>query len=287
MSKEKSTEVALAAQTAVALAAVPDFMSDEDFGNTGFEGADVDSFAIPFIQVLQKMSPIVDSDDPKYVEGAKAGMFFNTVTNGLFDGKEGIDFIPCYYKRSFIQWGGREGENKGFKGEFTPEQIEKMVADGTIVAKDGKLFLPLADGSVNEKKSDRYEDTRSHFIVFLDLKSGEYGRAILSLSSTQIKASKSLLTSLQQKKVDTPSGKRTPPMYANIVHATTVGQSNDKGSWSGIRFDLTGIINDANLFAEAKQFYKDVVGGTVAVDYSKAERSDADVGSKPADAEEF
>lgn len=279
----------LAVVAATSLPAEIGFMDESDFGNAGFEGADNESFAIPFIQILQKMSPKVDEDDPQYIAGAKAGMLFNTVTQKLYDGKAGIIIIPCGYKRSYIQWGGREGDG-GFKGEFDVEVVEKMRLDETkIKVIDGKLFVPNEDGSVNEKKNDFFADTRSHYVVVFDPETGEFANAILSLSSSQIKASKMLMTSLQQKKVQTSRGMQTPPTFANMVKLTTIGKSNDKGSWSGASFELQGLISDKNLYAAAKEFYTQVVGGKVAADYSKADAGTAraEASGEPSSAEGF
>lgn len=281
--ESKVTDVAVVTQGAVA----PSFIDDSDFGG-GFEGADKDSFAIPFLQVLQKMSPMVDEDDAKHIEGAKAGMLYNTVTQKLYDGKEGIKIIPCFYKRSFIQWGGREAADGGFKGEFTPEQITEMTANGTIVAVEGKLLKPLADGSTHEKKSDYFADTRAHYVLIVDEKTGEVGQAILALSSSQVKASKMLMTALQQKKVDTPRGKQTPPTFANLVKLTTFGQSNDKGAWSAVRFDLEGLVTSADIFNEAKAFYKAIVAGEVTVDHNKSgNEATGNVADTPSTADGF
>ena len=284
--KDESTKTDVAVVVQGAMTA-PAFISDEDFGG-GFEGADKDSFAIPFLQILQKMSPMVDEDNAAHVEGAKAGMFYNTVTQKLYDGKAGLVLVPCFYRRSFIQWGGREAAEGGFKGEFTPEQVNDMVAKGDFVAVDGKLLKPLADGSTHDKKSDYLADTRSHYVLIVDEATGEIGQAILSLSSTQTKASKMLMTALQQKKVDTPRGKQTPPTFANLVKATTFGASNDKGSWSAIRFDLEGLVTDPELFAAAKAFYKAIVAGEVSVDHNKSgNEATGNVADAPKAAEDF
>lgn len=279
-----SSEVAVVENKGLIVA--PSFMDDADFGG-GFEGADKDSFAIPFLQVLQKMSPLVDEDNPRYVQGAKAGMLYNTVSQKLYDGKEGVTIIPCAFKRSFIQWGGREGDG-GFKGEFTPEQFAAMVEDEKkVITLEGRHFKPNEDGSVNEKKNDYFADTRSHFILIVE-PNGEISRAILSLSSTQMKASKMLMTALQNKRIERNGVKVMPPTFANLVKLTTVGQSNDKGSWSGARFDLTGLVTDASMFAEAKDFYKAIVAGDVKVDYAKQEAPPAgEVSETPKDAEGF
>lgn len=285
---EESTEVASTNQNALAVAGV---MDDSMFG-AGFEGMDAESFAIPFIQVLQKMSPLVDEDDPKYIPGAKAGMFFNTVTQKLYDGKAGITVIPCAYKRSFIQWGGREGDNGGFKGEHDLETFRRMAEDENQVKLiDGKYYAPNEDGTVNEKKNDYFADTRSHYVLVIDNETGEVGRAIMSLSSSQIKASKMLCTSLQQRKMrDSQGNLRVAPMFANVVRATTVPMSNDKGTWSGLRFDIEGSVTDKDVFREACEFYKDINAGAVQVDHSKNESATRDTeaaSGTPQDAEQF
>ena len=59
----------------------------------GMEEADKDSYAIPFLAILQGLSPQIES-----VEGARPGMICNTITNELF--KECL-VIPCYYQRRF------------------------------------------------------------------------------------------------------------------------------------------------------------------------------------------
>lgn len=282
---KETKDVALASQQT----GLAEFMDASDFGGGGFEGADADSFAIPFLQVLQKMSPIVDEDHAKYVEGAKAGMLLNSVTQRLYDGKAGLFIIPCAYKRSYVMWGGREGDG-GFKGEMSVEDFEAAKLDSSrAVLVDGNWYVPSEDGSVNVKKNTYYADTRQHFVIVIDPETGEFGRAILSCASSQIKASRKLMTSLQQKKVKTPQGMKTPPTFANMVKVTTVGQSNDKGSWSGLNFELTGLVTERDLYEDARDFYKSIVAGEVNADFSKADSTSAQGDSEPTkqDADEF
>jgi hypothetical protein len=262
----------------------PAFVDQADYG-TGFEGSDKDSFAIPFLQILQKMSPLVDEDSPKRIEGAKPGMLYNTVTRQMYDGKQGIIIIPCAFKRSYIHWGSRDGDG-GFKGEYTPEQIDAIKDDKTkVVPIDGKLLIPDKNGDVNEKKSDYYADTRSHYILYIDPLTKDIHKACLSLSSTQIKPSKMMLTALQQLRVPTPQGKRTPPTFANMVRLVTTPQSNAKGSWSLAQFTVEGYVTDPEIYQMAKDFHKAIVAGDIAADYSKAVDS-GDAGG-PAEDEKF
>jgi hypothetical protein len=67
----------------------------------GFENMTQHDFALPFIRILGQLSPQVTEGDSKYVNGAKPGNIYNTVTNELYDGKIGIKVIPCYYKKDY------------------------------------------------------------------------------------------------------------------------------------------------------------------------------------------
>lgn len=270
----KGTAVAVKeTNTAVAVAALPeglDFLSAEDLamGAAGFEGVDQESFALPFVQILQKMSPAVDPDSPGYVEGAKAGMFINTVTGKLFDGKKGILVIPCGYKRVFIQWGARKAGG-GFKGEHTVEAFQALVDSGVAVAVEHKHFAPLEDGKIDPDKSDYFADTRVHYVIVIDEETGEWGRAVMSLASTQIKASKRLMTMLNEKKIKVGERMITPPTFLNLVRATTIGMQKDGDTWSGVQFELVGLA-DKFQFADAKEFYAQFTKGEVEVDHNKA-----------------
>lgn len=255
----------------------------------GMENMDADSMSIPFIQLLQKMSPMVDPDDPAYVEGALAGMLFNTVTNQLYNAKVGVKIIPVFYKRSFILWGGREAAESGFKGEFTVEEFDEIMKEpGRVVEDKGRYFVPDEDGKFDVKKSDYYADTRSHYIMIENPLDGSWSEALLSLSSSQIKPSKMLMTMLSQKRIRTPKGPACPPSFYNIVTMSTIGMSNDKGSWSGAKFELTGAV-DADTFAQAKAFYMAVRDGDRTVDRTKeaGANSEREVNEKPVNADQF
>ena len=47
-----------------------------------------DDLALPFVRILGQLSPQVTMGDAKYIESAKPGMIYNTVTSELYDGKK-------------------------------------------------------------------------------------------------------------------------------------------------------------------------------------------------------
>lgn len=270
MAKNQSTEVAVSdAAVAANALAISASMFAEDSG-AGMEGASAESFAIPFLTVLQKGSPQVDEASGAAMEGAKAGMLYDNVYNALLDGKVGIDIVPCAYRRVFIRWGARGTEGGGFKGEMSPELVAEMRAEGKIVDVDGKLFIPLADGTINEKKCDRISDTRNHYVLVLDGETGAWKEALLSLTSTQIRKSKMLMSMLAGVKLKGASGLFTPPTFANVVRLGTVGESNDKGTWFGVKFELNGQVTRQEIYAAAKSFHASVSKGGVVAKYEDA-----------------
>jgi len=228
----------------------------------GMEGTDAQSFAIPFLGILQKGSPQIEDGNAKFVKGARAGMFFNTVTQCLYEGKDtGVILVPVAYQRRFIRWSPRD-IGGGYRGEFKPEEVSLMRADKRVVDMDGYLFFPAEDGSVHEKKSDRLADTRNHYCLLIDPKTGTYDTVLFSLASTQVKKSKHLMSMLSSIKF-TRSDKTpyTPPTYANKVRATTVLESNDQGSWYGVKFEIIGAVQETALYVSAKEFHNNVIKG--------------------------
>jgi hypothetical protein len=251
------------AQNLVPVAAF-DISSDT---NQGLEGADKDSFAIPFLRVLQKISPQCDEASGQYIEGAKGGQLFNSVTGELYDGKEGVIFLPCAFQRRFLRWAPR-GSDGGYKGEYTPEDVALMKADGRVVELEGRLYFPADDGSVSEKKCDRLTDTRAHYGLVLN--NGVASPVLFALGSTQIKKSKLLMTLLSGAKIKSGDKLVTPPTWMNRIKVTTTLESNDQGSWYGVKFEADGFITDRDLYEAGRDFHNAAQSGAQKANFAEA-----------------
>lgn len=268
-------EVAVKAATNIAISEIPDFGDD---AGAGLSEVDKDSLAIPFLVVLQSNSPQCNEADGKYIEGARAGMLWNSVSNALYPGKVGVYFMLSEYQRRFIHWGARGTPSAGFKGEHFPEDAERWKAEGVVIEQDGKLLYPFPNtGELNKDICDRLTDTRNHFGVIYDAETGNASRVLLSLSSTQIKKSKTLLSILSELKIPNKSGQKvTPPTWYSLMHLTTVPESNEKGSWFGLKVEHARVLDLTNAdeieaYNIAKKFHQDVHAGTAGpVNYDQA-----------------
>jgi len=251
--------------TAVIPASLPSWAGD---AGSGMEGTDKDSFAIPFIRVLQQLSPQCTPGKTGYNPAAKAGMILNTVTGELVSGETGIVFVPCAFQRRFIQWAPR-GSNGGYRGEHNPEDVAARVAAEELTrGDDGKLYI----GEPNPKKSDYLSDTRNHFGLVLT-PNGPV-QALLSLTSTQIKKSKQLMGLLGQIKI----GGKTPPTYLSKVRMTTVLEANDSGSWYGVRFEHEAFLDatEQDVYEAGKAFHDLIASNVAHVNYDEGTDAPAD-----------
>lgn len=278
MSK-KDQENAVAVKQNTALAAAEDDFDVSQFGSGGLEQADADSYAIPFLMVLQKGSPQVDEASGVAIEGAKAGMLYDNVAQEMYDGKEGLLVVPCNFRRVFIRWGAESG-NEGFKGELSVEAVAEMRERGEIKELDNRLYFPMPDGTVNEKKCDRVTDTRNHYVLIVDPKTGQARRALLSLSSTQIKKSKGWITNMNDVTFTRDDGSSyKPATFAMMYRVTTVPEQNDKGTWYGWRFAKEKRA-PRDLVQMGHEFYQQTKRGEVQAKYEQNGSADAAGGAE-------
>ena len=134
-----------------------------------------EDMAIPFIQILQQLSPQCVEGDPAYIDGAKAGMFYNTVTDELFDGKgDGIRLVSIAYKASYIEWVPRSAGG-GFVNEYD-------VAEGSsirIARNDAGLDI-IQSGSPLGTPGNQLSYTHTHY-VYVVRPDGTYEPALLTI----------------------------------------------------------------------------------------------------------
>lgn len=245
MTRNQNTAVAVKDEKTTTLSTnvVLDFAAD---AGMGMEGVDKDSFAIPFIALLQGLSPQLET-----VDGARPGLFINTITDELF--KE-VLVVPCAYQRRYLRWAPRS-EGGGYKGEYNPIDIETGKILGVEKDADGRLRL----------EGDELKDTRNHFVL-MQSETGAWQPALLSLSSTQIKKSKRWMSRIQGIELRTPEGKPfNPPSFSHVYKLKAVKEENSKGSWWGLDIELVEPVQDAETYARAKEFNKQVAAGEVKV----------------------
>ena len=247
----KGTEVDKKANTDVAVV---------DWGQMagmGSEAAEASDFAIPFLTILQKLSPQIDT-----VEGSKPGMLIETAGNQLFneDGG-GLMVIPCYFRKDMVEWKPRDSGGGLVAAHGWNDQLMATATKN----ERGQMILPNGNILV---------DTKYHYVLVPTEKGLVH--AVLSMTSTQLKKSRKWLTVIQMRQMEKDGKTFNPPSFAYYYNIKTVKEENDKGQWMGWVIEAGPEVRDRSLITEAIKFYKSIMAGDVKL-------SDPDAGLKDAD----
>lgn len=170
MSKNK--EIAVKEEATVpALTNTTDWMSGA--GLDEFEQSD---FKLPYLSMLQAMSPQTKPREPDYIAGAVEGKIMHSLTKELYDS---VRVLPCRVQKRFQTW---EIDQKGKPTQMIKElTLQEATAIKPYVKNvAGKNFL--SDGSLLVEKWQWY------VIVFPE-DSVPY-RACLTMKASQLKNSK-------------------------------------------------------------------------------------------------
>ena len=248
-------ETSIAKKNAGALA-TNIFEADASAGSQNIAQEDL---ALPFLKVLGQLSPEVNKRNSKHVEGAEPGMIINTVTSDLYNGDKGIEIVPVFYKRQYIEWQDR-GESSG-----APVRIYNASDEVPITTRDKSNKDRLPNGNY-------LENTANHFVILL----GETpSTALISMKSTQLKVSRKWNSMMMGIRLQGKDGLFTPPIYSHIYKLKTVQMTNDKGTWYGWDVKKVGPIDDKGIYDQAKLFSTKVGKGEVQAKHGSEEPKQA------------
>ncbi len=205
---------------------------------------------IPFLRVLQALSPQLNKKKPEFIEGASSGDVFNTVSNQYWDGEDGVTLIPCYQTTKYLEFTPRD-QGGGFHGEIAANDpiLQKTERQGA------KEILPNGNELV---KSDQ------HYSLVVD-EDGTFQPVVVDMKSTQLKVSRRWKTQIAMQKIKHPKTGQmiTPPVYATMWKLTTTEESNDQGSWANYQIEKVDLVKNRDLLLEAKAFRESVAAGEV------------------------
>lgn len=235
------------------LAVVEDALFEDEAG-AGLENVRPEDQAIPFLRVLQALSPQLKRTNAGYIDGAKEGDIFNTVDRLIWDGSKGVLVIPCWFRPTLVEWRPRS-VGGGFVRATeanSPEGVGMKAAAQR--GDDGKSYLANGNHVI---------DTAQHYVLQISEEGEFLARAVIAMASTQLRVSRQWMTMREQQVGKTTKGSRfTLPSYACVYRLTTVPQVNDKGEFSNWSVVLERRAN-AGEVEMARAFYLGVKAGEV------------------------
>ena len=180
----------------------------------GFEEVGKDNLQIPFVSMVQTGNPQLKKNAPEYIAEASPGDIFNSITNQVWDGDEGITVLPVYFQMKYLEWiplnnGG------GLVGELSPDSMEVKNA----VWDKENAFELLESGNELVR-------TAQHWVQIVH-EDGSLESAIIPMKKTALSKSRKWNSLMFTQK---HNGKKMPP-WCNTYVLRTAEDSKDKASW--------------------------------------------------------
>ena len=260
----KTTDVAVKEQNT----AMAEYGAYADYAGAGFENQTSDDYSIPFLQILQALSPQLQEND-----SLRQGMILNTVTGEVWDGKKGIAFVPATTQHVYVEWKPRDAGG-GFVG------IHEVNSDLVNHAKAASSEY----GKYSTPDGNELIETFYVYGIALD-DDGNASEAVLAFSSTKIKKYKGWMTKAKTIQIPLPDGRRIPaPLFAHRYRLKTVSEKNNKGpffNWDAIAFDgenaqQARLLPDDPLFQSAVNIKSMIEQGKARAAYESQAPGSAD-----------
>ncbi len=214
-----------------------DFVSDSGMG---LENVDKQDLALPFLKLLQSGSDETKKKHAKYVEGAEAGMFYNTVTKKLYNGEKGIEVIPVFYKMTYPEWAPFE------KREGRPIHNDRGPGVMSKVTQNDRNKDMLDNGNEIIK-------TANHFVII----NGERPeKALMTMKSTQLKVSRQWNSLMENEFENDPNTGKSlqAPTFSRIYKLNSV-ENSGSFTWHGYNVSMVRKVDNAGLYQMARDFY--------------------------------
>lgn len=240
----------------------------EEYAGQGLEDLDSSDRSIPFIKVLEKNSPEIET-----VTGAKPGMFINTATQRLY---ESIRFVPATRDHMFVEWVPIDNGG-GFVASYgATEPI-------SIWAKSQR-------GKIKLKNGNDLVETFYLYGVLLpeDGDDDEPMPAVIAFTSTRIKAYKSIVNVSDSIMLRGQNGRKfKAPWFCHVWRITTEKKVDGNQSWYVYKAEFDGEdATDARLPAEhpavllGAEMAKQRKAGELKVNQEAVAGDQPDIGSR-------
>jgi hypothetical protein len=175
-----------------------------------------DDVSLPWVSILQSLSPQCVEGNPSYDDNAKAGMLYCAVTGELIKKDVGFEFISVGYKVSYIEWVLRVNGG-GFVKEYDPAEGVKI----KTMRNENNIDVIQSDSPIG-KPGNQLNLTHTHF--WLRKQNGSLTPLVASMTSTQLKSSKNLNALIQNNPYNV-GGKLIPIRFGHVFKASTLSAS--------------------------------------------------------------
>lgn len=198
-----------------------EFAGLEEYAGQGLDDLDSSDRSIPFIKVLEKNSPEIET-----VTGAKPGMFINTATQQLY---QTLRFVPATRDHMFVEW--VPIDNGG--GLVASYGLQEPISQW---AKSQRGKISLKNGN------DLVETFYLYGLVLPeDGDDADPYPAVISFTSTRIKAYKSIVNRSDSIMLRGASGRKfKAPWFCHVWRLSSEKKVDGNQSWYVYKAEFDG-----------------------------------------------
>lgn len=225
-----------------------DMLADAGMGVS----TDPNEVGIPFLYILQDLSPQVKKRDEAYIEGAEVGDIYNNVTREVIPAAVGIDWIEVGFEAAQVEWKPNRGGFAGKHPHTTP------LRDQVKMTQDGDKMVPmLPNGNI-------LTETKYHYGLYrraatADTPAGMWEPAVIGMASSMIKSSRELEG--MKKRLRLPNN-AVAPSFAVVYHFKTSLVAKNNNEWFVWKI-TQGTWVDSEIYRVARELAQQVASGAI------------------------
>ena len=210
----------------------------------GLEEVTTSDMQIPFLNIIQALSPQIKKSDPAFIEGASQGDICNTVTNQVWDADKGVSVLPVHFVQKMLEFVPKTAGG-GFVGELSADSddVRRAVRDKDL----GIEILPNGNELVRAAQ---------HYVKIVH-EDGTLESAIVSMKKTQLKVSRKWITLIAMQK----HNGSTLPSFASTYTLKSIEDGNDKGSWYSWSVSIGARVGSLEAYNDCKELHGSIRRG--------------------------
>lgn len=193
-----------------------DELAKFDYGDDaggGLHDRTQDDIKIPFLSLLQSLSPQITGQGREKLPGAEVGQLCNSVTDKLYG--EEVLFVPAIRERLWVEWKPRD-QGGGFIARHDPnsQMIKQVIATQTFP-------------NYTSEAGNNLVKTMYLWGIEVDAESGNTFPMIIAFDKSKLKVYTSWRTTIDL--ITVLEEKIKPPMWAHYLRITSKQEVNKAG----------------------------------------------------------